>query len=333
MIDSIASDPFRLVCVSDENLESVLSEFNGKILGVLAYGARKPDFPDNIFPQVWVELTVFGEDICYEILISQRPVTARPAGALGMSYDGDVLFGSLVISETEPAGFEALVFDAYSAIFDTIDAEGYSSLLRVWNYFPGINDEDQGLERYRAFNVGRHDAFSGKGRAIGEGSVPAACALGTSRGDLVICFLAAKIPGTVIENPRQTNAYRYPRDFGPKSPTFSRGVLAGGALLISGTASIIGSETVHPENLAGQLDETLENIRMVIEKARECGFDASDPAQLFLNVYLRHREDYPGVRCRLETEFRGAAHIAYMQADVCRADLLVEIEAFWMSGK
>lgn len=150
---------------------------------------------------------------------------------------------------------------------------------------------------------------------------------------MVVCFLAGKEPGIAIENPRQTNAYRYPQDFGPRSPTFARGMLVGEALFISGTASIIGSETVHVEDVSRQLEETIANLHAVIAQARESGFTATDCSELFMNVYLRHAADYSRVRDRLVAEFGGTAHIAWMQADVCRADLLVEIEAFWMPGR
>lgn len=330
MTGHIAAHPLRLACVPAEKLPLLLQECRGRVLGLLVYGATEPELPQQGFPCAWVELPLIGGGTWYEVWISAQPVTVTDGSPLCLSCDGDMLFGSLVLPEAGAGGLESMARSAYSAIFDVLDKEGYPSLLRVWNYFARINDEDGGLERYREFNIGRHEAFSDKGRAIGEAGVPAACALGTRQGDLVICFLAGKVPGIAIENPRQTNAYRYPRDFGPRSPTFSRGVLVGGALLVSGTASIIGSETAHPEDVSRQLDETLENLRVVIGQARECGFAANDPDRLSLNVYLRHAKDYPGVRSRLDAEFGDTAHIVYLQADVCRADLLVEIEAFWM---
>ncbi|EQD39835.1 Endoribonuclease L-PSP, partial [mine drainage metagenome] len=148
-----------------------------------------------------------------------------------------------MLTEEGKGKLESTVFEAYSTIFDRLDCEDYPQLLRVWNYFPGINDMGSELERYREFNVGRYEAFFHKNRTVCGGSMPAACALGTKKGGLVICFLASKVPGISLENPRQTHAYSYPKDFGPRSPIFSRGVLLDDSLLISGTASIIGSET------------------------------------------------------------------------------------------
>ncbi|MHB8427768.1 MAG: chorismate transformation enzyme, FkbO/Hyg5 family [Acidiferrobacterales bacterium] len=329
MTEKITVTSPRLVCVSPAQLEVVLAKSAGTILGVLAYAATRPEWSADALPYAWVTLPVFREEAWYEVWISSRAAVVSHDSEFSFSCDGSLLFGSLVVDDADSGQLEPKAFAAYTAIFDLLDRTGYPELLRVWNYFPDINAAGRGMERYREFNVGRYEAFCRRGRSVGEGMVPAACALGTRRGTLVVCFLAGKMPGVFIENPRQTNAYRYPGDFGPRSPAFSRGVLVGDALLVSGTASIVGSRTMHPEDVLRQLGETLENLRVVIAQARVRGFAAQDPAGLCLNVYLRHATDFPVVRGRLEAEF-GGARIAYLQADVCRADLLVEIEAFWM---
>ncbi|MHB8256853.1 MAG: chorismate transformation enzyme, FkbO/Hyg5 family [Acidiferrobacterales bacterium] len=329
MTEEIAVASPRLVCASPAQLEAVLAKFTGRILGVLAYAATRPEWPAGEVPCTWVTLPVLTGEAWYEVWVSTRAVAVSRDSGLSFSHDGGLLFGSLVLGDADAGQIDRKAFAAYSAIFDVLDRMGYPELLRVWNYFPDINGADRGMERYREFNVGRYEAFCRKGRAIGDGMVPAACALGTRQGTLVVCFLAGRAPGIYIENPRQTNAYLYPSDFGPRSPTFSRGVLVGDALLVSGTASIVGSKTMHPGDVLRQLDETLENLRVVVAQARARGFATSDPAGLSLNVYLRHATDYPVVRGRLDAEF-GGARIAFLQADVCRTDLLVEIEAFWM---
>ena len=275
-------------------------------------------------------MPVFEAEAWYEVWVSAQAVTLRRAPDRSLACDGELLFGTVVLDDPGDDALDAGAFALYSILFDTLDREGYPALLRVWNYFPRINEDTSGTERYRAFNVGRHEAFCSKGRVIAEGAVPAACALGTRQGGLQVCFLAGKVPGTVIENPRQVNAYRYPSDFGPRSPTFSRGILVGDALLISGTASIVGSESMHPGDVALQVDETLRNLKTVVEQAGTRGFDTGDHAGLHLNVYLRRPGDYPIVRRMLDRAFEGARHVAYIVADVCRADLLVEIEAFWL---
>lgn len=324
-----ASASLRLVCGSREQFRQARANCKGRILGAIAYAEVEPSFEGCDFPCAWVALPALDGGDHYEMWISALPVTRAGDARLAAGYDGRLLFGCLAHGETSPDELETQTFEAYSAIFDMLDRIGYPELLRVWNYFPGINDTGRGMERYREFNIGRHKAFCHNRRAIGEGCVPAACALGTRHGKLVVCFLAGKQPGIVVENPRQTSAYRYPGKFGPKSPTFSRGVLLDGALLTSGTASIVGSATLHPENVMRQLDETLVNLKVVADQARSNGFAERDHAHLCLNVYIRRQADYPAVRDRVAAAFDGA-HIVYLKADVCRADLLVEIEAFWI---
>jgi enamine deaminase RidA (YjgF/YER057c/UK114 family) len=230
---------------------------------------------------------------------------------------------------------EQAAFGAYSRIFDLIDRRGYRHLLRAWNYLPAINADDHGLERYARFNVGRHNAFMAKQRIIGHGT-PAASALGCRGNQLTIYFLAAKRAGLVIENPRQTSAFRYPAQYGPRSPTFARAMLmqTPGALqlFVSGTSSIVGHVTMHAGDAMAQARETVANLLTVIAKAQQAGFDASSPqARLLLKAYLRRPDDVPMVQACLKQAFGAATEIAYLQANICRTDLLVEVEAAYLT--
>jgi len=80
----------------------------------------------------------------------------------------------------------------------------------------------------------------------------------------VVYFLASPARARALENPRQISAYRYPRDYGPDSPTFSRAAIAaatvGQQLFISGTASILGHESVHIGDAGAQARESAANI-------------------------------------------------------------------------
>lgn len=248
---------------------------------------------------------------------------------------GDVLYGVIELDEQLFSGKDRSALqlaseEAYRRIFRLLDAQGLPVLWRVWNYLAGINAETDGLERYRQFNIGRQDAFLAC-RQGATGNVPAACALGLAGGPLSIAFLAGATPAIPVENPRQVSAYHYPADYGPRSPTFSRAALVHPPgqeiLFVSGTASIVGHQTVHPGDVAGQCRESLANIRAVLDEANrqrrstEFVMDA-----LGYRVYLRHAEDYAVVREILQQTV-GQAEVAYVQADICRADLLVEIEA------
>ena len=52
------------------------------------------------------------------------------------------------------------------------------------------------------------------------------------------------------------------------------------------------------------------------------------PGDLAFRVYLRHAADFPAIRATLAELLGAAADIVYVQADICRADLLLEIEAY-----
>ena len=99
---------------------------------------------------------------------------------------------------------------------------------------------------------------------------------------------------------------------------------------ISGTASIVNSETVHPGDVEKQTEQTLTNIERLIdaENFGRLGWDGvgatfEDLAKM--RVYVKRPEDYE--KCRAVCERRlGRIPAIYAQADVCRSDLLVEIE-------
>jgi chorismate lyase/3-hydroxybenzoate synthase len=230
---------------------------------------------------------------------------------------------------------------AYQALFTAIQAVGYPHPLRFWNYLPDILGTAEVEERYRVFNQGRHAAFVQHAAAI-ENSPPAACALGHPGAPagaaadpaepLTVFVIASRQAGWPIENPRQTSAYRYPPQYGRQSPTFSRATLSGtgpdATLFISGTASIVGHATLHVGDVRAQTHETLDNIEALLGEVstRNPGM-AGSLSQLPLKVYVRDAADLSAVREVIMQRLGPRARCHYLQATVCRPDLLVEIEA------
>lgn len=255
-------------------------------------------------------------------------------GCVRYVIDGEWLYGC---AETDDAdGMQASAHRAYTDLFTLLGDSRSPHLLRLWNYFPGINADGGGIERYRQFNAGRQQAFIEARRSAFEGS-PAACALGTTDGPLRIYFIAGSTPPLAIENPRQVSAYRYPNAYGPRSPTFSRAALAplgdgpGGRtmLFISGTASIVGHQTMHAGDVRRQTEESLVNIAAVQAVAAErAGVPFPHDAMTY-TVYVRRPADLATVREVVEATIgpRAADGAIYLRADICRAELLVEIEA------
>lgn len=246
----------------------------------------------------------------------------------------DTLFGCIAVSEGESSLHQA-TSQAYRQICATLDAQSYPYLLRVWNYVPDINGDAQGSERYWQFNTARRHALRASGRPL-SGNVPAASALGAaSDSPLVVYFLAARTAPTFVENPRQMSAYHYPRQYGPHSPVFSRATLLRQprcvTLFISGTASIVGHRSLHVGDTAAQTRETLANIEALLEEAnRVSGGAQFRLGALDCKVYVRRPADLPLIQTELKAALGAGARAVYLHADICRQDLLVEIEATGM---
>ncbi|MEK7223536.1 MAG: hypothetical protein AAB156_04615, partial [Pseudomonadota bacterium] len=213
-----------------------------------------------------------------------------------------------------------------------LQTEACPHLIRVWNYVPNISSTANGLERYQRFCLGRHQAFSERNQFF-EHDLPAATAIGVRQGDLHIHFLAARHAGKQIENPRQVSAFHYPHCYGPRSPSFSRAILKkwndSHHIYISGTASIVGHESRHEGDLDRQLRETVRNIESLLGHAGETSETRVDCLNTLASVkiYIRHPHHLSLVKDSLERYFQREIPAMYLQGDICRSDLLLEIEA------
>jgi enamine deaminase RidA (YjgF/YER057c/UK114 family) len=99
-------------------------------------------------------------------------------------------------------------------------------------------------------------------------------------------------------------------------------------LFISGTASIVGHQTLHSGDVVAQTRECLHNIAAVVAEANRQAPDADFRLdRLAYKVYVRHPDNLDAVRREIRQFIGGPVTAIYLQADVCRADLLVEIEA------
>ena len=316
------------------------------VLGAAAFDGDAFHGAGDDLPLAHVRTPVLGDaqDVL-EVWRTGGPTEAGCHGQVRYARGGDFVFGSLAVQEREAADasgpgartpLEIATNLAYRQMYAALAACG-SQLVRIWNYIADINLDTHGLERYRQFNSARHEATLASGRTV-TGSVPAASALGTASGSpLTIYFLASRRAPTFIENPRQVSAYRYPAQYGPRSPSFSRGTVLGAGseatLFISGTASIVGHRTLHAGDLAAQTRETLVNIEALLEEAaRRSGAEELRLETLAYKVYVRDPNELPVIRGELESALGPKAAILYLKADICRPDLSVEIEAVGGGG-
>ena len=262
---------------------------------------------------------------------SELPVRYGWDGDVGYSENDEVLVMQLRLDEPALADMEQAVYRAYVRIADFVAARGYPELWRIWHYLGAINQGEGDAERYRQFCIGRYRAVADG--ADFEARLPAATAIGTRGGGLSIIVLAGKRPGLQVENPRQVSAFRYPRPYGLRSPSFSRATLLpcadGARLLVSGTASIVGHATAFAGDVAAQLRQIADNLQALLAHAvhtRLPGRYAGEFAADSYIVYLRHAEDLPRVQQELRQHFSDAP-MRLVIGDICRSELLIEVEA------
>jgi len=231
--------------------------------------------------------------------------------------------------------FRSSVAEVIALVLDGLSECGFPHPVRMWNFVPGIHAcMGDGLDRYRVFNLGRFDAFS---RCFGGARpeafaqrLPAASAVGHQGEHLVVCALGSLTPGVPVENPRQTPSFGYSQVYGPKPPCFARATVArmpaGTRLLVSGTASIRGEDSVHEGSLNAQLEETFKNLDGLFRNVRgEERFELSGIENA--RVYFPRAVDCGPLATGVLARFPATASVEFFPAAVCRAELLVEIEA------
>lgn len=251
-------------------------------------------------------------------------VTRGQAGPIVYASDDRHLFALCELDEREAGGVVAAAERIYAEIRRFQQESGFPHLLRMWNYLDEINGGEGDQERYRQFCVGR-------GRGFGDVSVasyPAATAIGQqqSTGRLQVYWLAGRCAGSFIESPRQVSAYHYPRTHGPASPSFARATLTSdGALLISGTASIVGHVSKHAGEPLAQLDETLRNLAVLGApvNGNACKFEPTE--NTLLKVYVRDTASVAAIAEKIAAAFPRSP-VLFLAADICRRELLLEIE-------
>jgi enamine deaminase RidA (YjgF/YER057c/UK114 family) len=240
-----------------------------------------------------------------------------------------------------PEGLGGSVRDAYLAIADELTRQSRHPV-RFWNFVPAIHTPvGDGTDRYMVFNAGRFAAcehWHGSPNAF-DHTLAAASGVGVQGETLAIHCLAADVPGRPVENPRQVPAYRYSRRYGPRPPCFARATrvtrLIDDAwwLLAAGTASIRGEDTMFVDDVVQQTVETFSNLDALLEAAERVhradtaeAAALSSPVFTSLRIYVVREGDFDAVRALVTSRYPTVQDVEYAQAELCRPDLLVEIE-------
>lgn len=299
------------------------------VLLAIGFGASAPQGPRRI--RVPLE-PLRGADFT-ETWSAHGAVTTGESGDIRFSSDDHLLAGVIEVPERDHGDIVEATAFVYRSIASFLPVSGFPHLLRTWNYFDAINLGSGDEERYRGFCSGRVIGLE----RLRQARHPAATVIGRRDGERVlqVYWLAGREPGIALENPRQVSAYRYPREYGETSPTFSRAMLVSPELLlVSGTASIVGHESRHAADLQGQVREILANLDSLLHQAhaqapalpRELG------SHTLIKAYLRRREDLAEAEELLRAALPPGAPLLVLHGDVCRHELLVEFDCVQSAG-
>ena len=249
------------------------------------------------------------------------------------------------------------VYDRSRNAFEQMQANlasvgiNFDQIVRTWLYLGDIVGPENDTQRYKELNRARTDFFKpfhfGNSHAstAASGTVyPASTGIGTDGRDLLMSCVALAtqrddVSLTPLENPQQVAACKYSPTYSPQSPKFSRAMAIRigqtDTVLVSGTASIIDSESRYIDDVQGQTHQTLDNIAALISSENFRQYSLPGGGQTLddlaiARVYIKRREDYDLVKAICEARL-GELPTIYAVADVCRPELLVEIEGIAFS--
>lgn len=234
---------------------------------------------------------------------------------------------------------------AFDSALEILREEGLSihHIIRQWNYIEDIasvKETGGAHQNYQDFNDVRAHYYD---MGTFTHGYPAATGIGTDAGGVIIDFIALSESEAVrvrpIRNPGQVDAHRYSEQVlmgaasGKCTPKFERAkvVSFGNShyFYVSGTASILGEKTMHPGDVAKQTLTTIENIqRLFISENQDAlgiRFEVDRIRFSHLRVYVKRQEDIPIVSKICEEKLNSSSYL-YLESDVCREELLVEIE-------
>lgn len=266
-----------------------------------------------------------------QVQVACPPLGGTPGVETWCDASGNLVAWQITVPENT-GDVRAAAAQAYRHLLARVRGSTHPHLLRIWNYLDAINAGDGDAERYRRFCQGRAEAVDARFNL----PPPAATGIGHAqpRGVVQVVALCARAPGTALENPRQIPAWRYPREYGPVPPGFSRAALYGRGeatrVLLSGTASIVGHRSLHIGDVSAQMRESLDNAAALLHEAERVSGQRFEPDKPdAMRIYLRHPQDLPRVQQIIAAHGIEPDRVACLQADICRRELDVELEAVY----
>lgn len=282
-----------------------------------------------------------------EIEIAHKTVDDIPYTTITTPYYKEVYAAGLSALRQDDLYEQA--YGSFSMAQKILDREklSFADIVRQWNYIEKITHtfgNDIVKQNYQVFNDVRSSFYGTAGFLNGY---PSATGIGTVTGGVTIEFIAVT-PGYFsihpIKNPGQTDAHKYSEKVlvgegvlekaGKTTPKFERGKLLKvnnnrGRIYVSGTAAVLGEASAHKKNVEKQTLTTIENINKLLSPANlsvfNVGCDVREKTFSYIRTYVKHRADIKRVKTICEENFK-SENFQYLISDICRDNLLVEIE-------
>ncbi|MCE5326776.1 MAG: hypothetical protein LLG01_10195 [Planctomycetaceae bacterium] len=208
----------------------------------------------------------------------------------------------------------------------------YRDVVRTWIYI------DEILDWYGPFNAARNAEYARMG-IMPNGTpaplrLPASTGIGGGNPFAAACMMdvlaiipepASRVEILRMTNVRQKEAFKY-------GSAFSRGVViagtSGSEIYISGTAAIDEQgKSLFPGDTARQIDKTLDVVEGLLGQA---GASLADIAEA--SFFFKHAADAPLLVPALERRGLVSLPGVCVMADVCRDDLLFELDCMALSS-
>ena len=245
---------------------------------------------------------------------------------------------------------ESLANAAFEKAVRILSAEKmtFDHVVRQWNYVGNILHKEKRngtlQQHYQVFNEVRNNYYS---RHRTYDSFPAATGIGMNVEGMSIDICAVKSSGHLnissLNSPVQADPYSYSQKVlvgstknHKTAPQFERAKIlmneTSSIIFISGTASIVGQKTIGINDVAEQTRITIGNIESLVSEKNLFGHsliateDGLRKEYRYIRVYVKYAHDIPVVR-DICTKHFGDVPANFVQSDICRDDLLVEIEA------
>ncbi len=301
----------------------------------LLHACVKEYFPNETPLVSYIAQKPFGASLTAEVtmLLTDDVTIKRTPRYILLEKDGnqELITEGITPHEIKLSTFRqaANIFATISDIFEETGFE-INNIYRQWNYIEGITDEELGSQNYQEFNDARSTFYN---RTVWDNGYPAATGIGTGKGGVMIELYAAKgknIVNRPIDNPLQVSAHNYSQNVlagneqHKTTPKFERARVSGDTIYISGTAAIRGEESIDSNNTLSHASATMDIMNYLVSP-ENIPIECKATNYELLRIYVKREQDIAPIKQYMEQHYP-TPQKQYLVSDICRPELLIEIE-------